>query len=84
MRQIADGRSSSPLLDVKNSALAAPNLRSRAECAIHFTCLLIIFMLASCATRDTQHQVVIVGGDVTFRDGEETGARPGRLVRRGA
>jgi len=59
MRQIADGRSSSPLLDVKNSALAAPNLRSRAECAIHLTCLLIIFILASCATRDTQHQVVI-------------------------
>ena len=34
-------------------------LTSRAERPIQLTCLLITFVLASCATRDTQHHIVI-------------------------
>ena len=34
--------------------------------------------------RATGYTATIVSGAITLRDGEETGARPGRLVRRGA
>jgi N-acyl-D-amino-acid deacylase len=48
----------------------------------------VVHDLPAGAARVVQHAdgyvATIVGGEVTFRDGEETGARPGRLVRRGA
>jgi len=62
MRQITEGGSSSRRrcdLDAKNSAPSAPSLRPCAERPIHLTCLLISFVLASCATRDRQHHIVI-------------------------
>jgi hypothetical protein len=59
MRAQRQGESSSPLLDAKNDAPSAPNLRSRAERPIHFACLLVIFFLGSCAAPDTQHHIVI-------------------------
>ena len=61
MRQTTKGGSSSPLLDAKNSAPSAPNLTSPAERPIHlrFVFFSLALFLASCATRDTQHHVVI-------------------------
>ena len=54
------GGSSSPLLDGNDSAPLAPNLASPAERPIHLACLMVIFLLTSCATpKDMQHHVVI-------------------------
>jgi len=61
MRQTIKGGSSSPLLDAKNSAPSTPNLTSPAERTIHlrFVSFSLAILLASCATRDTQHHIVI-------------------------
>jgi lipoprotein-anchoring transpeptidase ErfK/SrfK len=61
MRQTIKGGSSSPLLDAKNSAPLAPNLTSPAERTIYlrFVSFSLALLLASCATRDKQHHVVI-------------------------
>jgi lipoprotein-anchoring transpeptidase ErfK/SrfK len=55
----AKGGSSSPLLDAKKNAPAAPDLTSSAERSIHLTCLLVTFFIASCTAPDTQHHIVI-------------------------
>jgi lipoprotein-anchoring transpeptidase ErfK/SrfK len=49
------------LLDAKNSARSAANLTSPAERPIHlrFVFFSLALLLASCATRDTQHHIVI-------------------------
>ncbi len=61
MRQTTKGGSSSPLLDAKNSAPSAANLTSPAQRPIHlrFVFFSLALLLASCATRDTQHHIVI-------------------------
>ena len=61
MRQTTKGGLSSPLLGAKNSAPSAANLTSPAQRPIHlrFVFFSLAFLLASCATRDTQHHIVI-------------------------
>ncbi len=61
MRQTTKRGSSSPLLDAKKSAPSAANLTSPAERPIHlrFVFFSLALVLASCATRDTQHHIVI-------------------------
>jgi lipoprotein-anchoring transpeptidase ErfK/SrfK len=61
MRQTTKGGLSSPLLGAKNSAPSAANLTSPAQRPIHlrFAFFSLAFLLASCATRDTQHHIVI-------------------------
>ena len=61
MRQTTKAGPTSPLLDAKNSARSAANLTSPAERPIHlrFVFFSLALLLASCATRDTQHHIVI-------------------------
>ena len=59
MRHKQAGGSSSPLLDAKNNAPPAPDLTSPAERPIHLASLLILLFLASCATPDKEHHVVV-------------------------
>ncbi len=47
------------ILGIRRRASVQIQLISRAERAIQLTCLLITFVLASCATRDRQHHIVV-------------------------